>query len=397
MTVLNIGQLQGISPTNEILVASDTKLIVDGTLRVNNIQNSFGIQIYGYAANTNTFYKNLTVSNISSEILSPSLLVSPIWTSTTRPVSPQVGTIGYNSTSRILEVWNGTEWKVVKNTTQSGTGGLFVNEVPSTFTTGTAIDLNTPGTYTIRTTSNISVQWYMWGAGGGGTQRSASITGGGGGYTKGIFNLIANTNYIAVVGGGGGGGASGSAGTPGAGGSSGSFAGVGNLNDGGGGGGYSGLFSGTISFANAIMIAGGGGGGSGDTANGGGGGGTTGGNASNSPGRGGSGGSQSSGGSGGTDGGTAQSGSQLQGGNGNGVGAGGGGGYYGGGGGSPTGPGAGGGGSALISGSVQSGSTTVGNSPGTAANPDGNIPVNVGSGGSSGGSGQRGHIRLVAL
>ena len=56
---------------------------------------------------------------------------------------------------------------------------------------------------------------------------------------------------------------------------------------GGGGGGYTGLFVGSISQANAVIIAGGGGGGSNDPANGGNGGGDRGAAGANAPGRGG--------------------------------------------------------------------------------------------------------------
>ena len=127
--------------------------------------------------------------------------------------------------------------------------------------------------------------------------------------------------------------------------------------EGGGGGGFTGLFEGSVTVGNAIIIAGGGGGGSNDPAGGGAGGGLTGGDGTNG-GRAGKGGTQSAGGAGSGNGGNP--GGALQGGSGA---AGGGGGYYGGGGGQTVGgccaDGAGGGGSSYIGG-VTDGSTTTG-------------------------------------
>lgn len=328
----------------------------------------------------------------------------PSWTTSTRPTTNlEVGNFGYNSQTTSIEVYGGLDatnntplWYSIQGSVPKS---LTVDGSSVEFAAGVPYDFTTPGTYTVSPSTNMTFQFFIWGAGGGGTQRSSGITGGGGGYTKGVFTLNAGTTYRFVVGGGGGGGATGTAGTPGGGGASGQpAAGAGNTADGAGGGGYSGIFTSSVAFANSIMIAGGGGGASGDTAFGGGGGGSTGGSASNATGRGGAGGSQTSGGVGGGPG-TAESGSALQGGNGRWStypGAGGGGGYYGGGGGTEVGPGAGGGGSGYFSGSVTSASTFTGGSPGEASNPDLNKPLaTIGNGGANGGSGGNGCIRLV--
>lgn len=34
----------------------------------------------------------------------------PVWTTSTRPAAPEIGLFGYNSTDKILEIYNGTEW-----------------------------------------------------------------------------------------------------------------------------------------------------------------------------------------------------------------------------------------------------------------------------------------------
>ena len=173
-----------------------------------------------------------------------------------------------------------------------------------------------PGrTYTL--VSNINIEFTLTAAGAGGaTSISRSVSGGAGGLSQGTFTFLAGQTYTLVVG--------------------------------AGGGGYTGLFLGSVSQANAIIIAGGGGGGANDPAVGGAGGGTTGGNSGNAGPRGGFGGTQSAGGSGG-----GSSGSALAGGSGStSGGAAGGGGYFGGGGGTPFNiccdDGAGGGGSGYI-------------------------------------------------
>lgn len=207
--------------------------------------------------------------------------------------------------------------------------------------------------------TNITCDIYCWGAGGGGTRRTARRTGGPGGFATGRYTFTAGTTYKFVVGGAGEAGDETpatntvyNAAATGGGTAGGNSSGTG---DGGGGGGYTGIFETSVALGNAIIIAGAGGGGSGDTAYGGAGGGTNAGDGSNAPTRNGKGGTQSAGGAGGTDGTPGTAGAALLGGNGgsgggSSEGAGGGGGYYGGGGGGSTGPGAGGGGSGYIGG-----------------------------------------------
>lgn len=145
--------------------------------------------------------------------------------------------------------------------------------------------IDTTGTYQITPLSDMNANVVLWGAGGGGSYTSFShqlrANGGAGGFATGFVKMYANTVYTIRVGAHGrgantsntnfykaergGGGAT--------------------HNDGnwsaGSGGAYTGIFAGTETFANAVMIAGGGGGG-GITRNstnegaGGGGGGTTG-------------------------------------------------------------------------------------------------------------------------
>lgn len=209
------------------------------------------------------------------------------------------------------------------------------------------------GTYTVPAgVTCITVK--AWGAGGGGGGGGAARlggNGGGGGYAESTINVTPGQQLTIRVGGNGNGGATGT--------------GTDNSGSGGSGGGYSGVFTGTPSQANAIVVAaGGGGGGGGDNqtaapnagaggaggantgATGGGGGGTVGG---------GGGGTLAAGGAAGNGDGTPTAGSALTGGNGGNLGTltpgGTNGGGNGGGGSSSTGrPGGGGGGAGYFGG-----------------------------------------------
>ena len=202
-------------------------------------------------------------------------------------------------------------------------------------------------TYTLVADANVTTKLFATGAGGG-RSNVRSVSGGRGGSAEGTFTFVKDQEYKLRIGGAGV--------NAGGGGFSGGGNGGGGGGQGGGGGGFTGLFEGSITVGNAVIVAAGGGGGSNDPATGGAGGGLTG-NAGSNGGRAGQGGTQSAGGSGANQG---QPGSALQGGQGA---AGGGGGYYGGGGGQEVGgccaDGAGGGGSSYIGG-VTDGSTTTG-------------------------------------
>jgi len=218
----------------------------------------------------------------------------------------------------------------------------------------------------------------MWGAGGGAGGRNVGSTacgtdnggygGGAGGFTSGTISVTPGETIKIIVGEGGYGTTCKPVGLGGIGGFGGGGTGTStadvNGGAGGGGGGYSGVFTNSVSFANALLIAGGGGGGTGIAA-GGGGGGLTGSNGTTKSSGvfpypypasiGGQGGTQLMGGNA-SDGsnGAPSGGSQLQGGDGipgtGGIivtsvgGGGGGGGYYGGGGGGNSGNHQGGGG-----------------------------------------------------
>lgn len=203
-------------------------------------------------------------------------------------------------------------------------------------------------TYTLVADANVTTKLFATGAGGG-RSNVRSVSGGRGGSAEGTFIFVKDQEYKLRIGGAGV--------NAGAGGFSGGGNGGGGGGQGGGGGGFTGLFEGSITVGNAVIVAAGGGGGSNDPASGGAGGGLTGNNGSNG-GRAGRGGTQSAGGAGSGNGGNP--GGALQGGSGA---AGGGGGYYGGGGGQTVGgccaDGAGGGGSSYIGG-VTDGSTTTG-------------------------------------
>ena len=269
--------------------------------------------------------------------------------------TPGDGPVNYQWQLNGVDLSNGTTTTTVND---SLTGQIEVtNDVTSEvqtidFSQVSSFDNFVTGrTYTLVANANITAKLFATGAGGG-KSNVRSVRGGRGGSAEGTFTFVKDQEYKLRVGGGGEAGD-----LNGAGGFSGGGQGGGGHGEGGGGGGFTGLFEGSITIGNAIIIAGGGGGGSNDPAGGGAGGGLTGGDGTNG-GRAGKGGTQSAGGAGSGNGGN--SGGALQGGSGA---AGGGGGYYGGGGGQTVSgccaDGAGGGGSSYIGG-VTDGSTTSG-------------------------------------
>ena len=294
--------------------------------------------------------------------------------------------------------------------------GLF-GKTPSglfTFTfTGATQDLVIPSYV-----NSVFVE--LWGAGGGFGLQASNTSAGSGGYVSGFLNTSVNKNLKVVVGKGG-------------------MKGTSTAFSAGDGGGYAGIFNNSVSFANALVIAGGGGGasdsngsiGSADGGGGGGGGGLVALNGQsdvrNGTATAGRGGTQSAGGAKGDDAygaGTQLAGSQLQGGEGAGAqeggpstktrvvwntqqygggglggyapignycGGGGGAGYYGGGGGAQGYSGGGGGGSSYVA-LLSSATNLQGSSSTSNTNPPGTgsayyvSGVGVGSGSAAGGN-----------
>ena len=271
--------------------------------------------------------------------------------SITAQKTPGGGAVNYQWQLNETDLSDGTTTRTV---IESGTGKLTItsdagDNTEIDFSQITSYDSFVTGvTYTLVADANVTTKLFATGAGGG-RSNDRSVSGGRGGSAEGTFTFVKDQEYKLRIGGAGV--------NAGGGGFSGGGNGGGGGGRGGGGGGFTGLFEGSITVGNAVIVAAGGGGGSNDPATGGAGGGLTGGSGGNAPGRGGTGGTQSAGGSGG---GSGSPGSALQGGPGA---AGGGGGYYGGGGGNPfpscCADGAGGGGSSYIGG-VTDGSTTTG-------------------------------------
>lgn len=109
---INVGQIQGITPTNEITVPSDTKLVVEGILRSNTIQTGNGLTVASSSAGGINFNNNLSTSNniSASQLTATSKFQFASWTTSGRPGSPSTGTTGYNSTNGTVEFYNGTSW-----------------------------------------------------------------------------------------------------------------------------------------------------------------------------------------------------------------------------------------------------------------------------------------------
>ena len=282
------------------------------------------------------------------------------------------------SASKLLNVFRqrDLELRGYKQLTKKGKKSILT--VPSAIAAseewdldGNPLVISTTATYDIsaspKNVGDFSITTHIWGAGGGSGSPIGGPSGGGaGGFSVGDFALTPGTTFKFVIG-----SSDATPTNPGQPSGHGANAGC--------GGGYSGVFTTSVSQANAVIMAGGGGGSGGNDGgtmgSGGAGGGATAqdgiaaGGYGDSPG---DGGTQSAGGSGGTGSNDGAAGTALQGGaggarGGSGAGGGGGGsGYYGGGGGAGqsainTGGGGGGGGSGYLHPSlITNGTTTTG-------------------------------------
>jgi len=131
MTVLSVGQLQGLTVANGITIDANTKLIVDGTLRVSTIQNSSGLTtLTSNSSGEVTFPSNLTTTaSLTGNTVSPSSLTIPNWTTATRPSSAVIGTMGFNTTTGKVDAYTSTGWTSVGASISTGTlptNGLFL-------------------------------------------------------------------------------------------------------------------------------------------------------------------------------------------------------------------------------------------------------------------------------
>ena len=313
----------------------------------------------------------------------------------------------YNLANQVVDEFvNASGIDTSASTNEFAEGGYYRGGAAGTATTTTQTYTYTGSDITISVASGNQVTGTvkLWGAAGGQDSSPNNIYGGGGAFASGVLNYVSSDGVDLIVSVGQGGLAGQESGS------------------GGNGGGYTGIFFGSKTHSNVLMIAGGGGGGSDRSNTGGGAGGAFGATAQDGQGNssfGGKGGTQSAGGAVGGTGGShpATAGSALTGGHGGGQetrqqsagyngggiqgeepggyqgGGGGGGGYYGGGGGN-GGPSsdtsAGGGGSSYYNtGSFWSGtpSSTAGSSHTSGGASDSNYPGGGVGTGSTGGNG----------
>lgn len=141
--------------------------------------------------------------------------VFPSWTTATRPASPTAGQTGFNTTTKALETYDGTNWEITAATTSQGTSGQYLQSAgagaaPTWATlsaTGALIrapQILTSGTsYT--TPSNctaIYVEAVGGGGNGGAISSSTGYSGGGGagGYCAKYFTVTGSTAYTYAIG-----------------------------------------------------------------------------------------------------------------------------------------------------------------------------------------------------
>lgn len=136
------------------------------------------------------------------KIVSSTGIVFPQYTTATRPTSPDLGFTIYNTTTKSLEIWNGTTWVRVGGTSVEASGGNV-----STFGNYKIHTFNTIGTSTFTINSSATLDILIVGGGGGGGSsagnNSSHGAGGGGGVVYKTNYSIASGSYTIVVGDGG--------------------------------------------------------------------------------------------------------------------------------------------------------------------------------------------------
>lgn len=157
MSVLSVGQIQGLSPSNQIIIDSKVKLSIEGILRLSNIQNSSGMTTFSSTSQGSlTLSGNLVTSqDVITTNLQPSRLITNIWTTSTRPQNPITGTFGFNETIFAFEVYNGNSWqKVTGISPTSAAGDQYWNNVSLLVKNGSAIDYT--GRHIVTPTGNAT-------------------------------------------------------------------------------------------------------------------------------------------------------------------------------------------------------------------------------------------------
>lgn len=118
------------------------------------------------------------------------------WTTSGRPSSPVSGQQGYNSTLLAMEVYTGTQWRIMAQAF-SATGGTITTSGDYTIHT-----FNSSGTFTPNSAGTVE---YLVVAGGGGSARQTWESGGGGagGFLTATDFAVAATGLTVTIGAGG--------------------------------------------------------------------------------------------------------------------------------------------------------------------------------------------------
>jgi hypothetical protein len=157
MTVLSVGQIQGLFPSNQIIIDPKVKLTIEGILRLSSIQNSSGFTtLTSTSTGALTLAGSLTTSqNLTTTNLEPSRLVTAIWSTSTRPQNPSIGTFGFNDTINSIEVYSGITWEKISGISPTGqVGDQYWNNVTLLVKNGSTTDSS--GRHTITPTGSAT-------------------------------------------------------------------------------------------------------------------------------------------------------------------------------------------------------------------------------------------------
>jgi hypothetical protein len=185
MSILRIGQLQGISQTNfEITVPTTHKLIVNGTFRTSTIQS-----LGGNSALTIASDGSITSSSKLNLSTNTQGFVLPRGTTAQRESSPAEGTVRLNTTDNQLEVY----------ISATGGWGALAGSKPD----GSSADKAATSVQELTTTGGVSTNGVYWLKGASGTAYQTYVimdTVYDGGKWELVYNIDANNTTTSVGG-----------------------------------------------------------------------------------------------------------------------------------------------------------------------------------------------------
>jgi len=124
----------------------------------------------------------------------------PVFTTATRPASPEIGTLIFNTTTQAVELWTGSVWASIGTVSDAITATVTGGSVYADGTYSLAV-FTSPGSFQVtKSASTSTIDLLVVGGGGQGAQDSPAGGGGGGGFRYITGVPVTTTTYPVSVG-----------------------------------------------------------------------------------------------------------------------------------------------------------------------------------------------------